>query len=268
VDPPRLLRSLVHRELEAAGRILVVDRRGGGGLDEGGPGLDREDLRAHVPRGRVLDGRGRDELLPALQHPDRVVRLDRAVALLDDHELSVEEAPFGVVEALRRQPRQQHDVFRRAETLDRLGEDALARPALAEHDRRKRIVELARDGHEVEEALVGLLAHVAEGVDVRGHVVEQIRPLQEGQGTGALGLAHLRHGRARGLGPLLLGRLLGLDHESQKRRLHAARLDPEGLRGAPGKLAPAPGGVEIEGVHVDRLTARDLHHHAQAPQQC
>ena len=49
-----------------------------------------------------LTGRRSDELLPALEHADRVVRVHRAVALLDDHELVVEEAGLGVVEALRR----------------------------------------------------------------------------------------------------------------------------------------------------------------------
>ncbi len=101
-----------------------------------------------------LIGRGGDELLPALEHPDRVVRFDRAAALLDDHELPVQESGLGVVEALRRESGQEHDVLGRAELLDHLGEAALAGPALGEHDRGERIVELAGDGHEVEKPLV------------------------------------------------------------------------------------------------------------------
>ena len=131
VDPPRLLLGLVHLQLEAARRVLVVHRARRRRLDEGGAGLDREDLRPHVPRLRVLDRRRRDELLPALQHADRVVGLHRAVTLLDDHELAVQEAGLGVVEALRRESREEHDVFGWAEPLDHLGEPALPRPALA-----------------------------------------------------------------------------------------------------------------------------------------
>ena len=161
-------------------------------LDEGGARLDGEDPGLHVPRGGVLDRRRGDELLPALEHADRVVRLDRAVALLDDHELPVQEAGLDVVEALRREPRQEHDVFRRAELLDHLGEPALAGAALGEHDRRERVVELARHGHEVEQALVRLLAHVAERVDVARHLVEEIGALEQREGLGTLGVGHGR----------------------------------------------------------------------------
>ena len=181
VDPPRLLFGLVHRQLEAARRVLVVDRARRRRFDEGGAGLDREDLRPHVPRLRVLHRCRGDELLPALQHADRVVGLHRAVALLDDHELAVEEARLGVVEALRREPREEHDVLGRAEPLDDLGEPALPGAALGEHDRRERILELPRDGHEVEEALVRLLAHEAERVDVPRRLVEEIATPEEGE---------------------------------------------------------------------------------------
>ena len=90
-----------------------------------------------------LIGRRGDELLPALQDADRVVGLHRAVALLDDHELLIEEAGRGVVEALRREAREEHDVFGRREPLDHLGDAALARAALAEDHGRERVGELA-----------------------------------------------------------------------------------------------------------------------------
>ena len=122
VDPVCLLGALVHRQLETARRVLVVHRGCRGGLDEGGTGLDGEDLGAHVPRLWVLDGCGGDELLPALKDADGVVGLHGSVALLDDDELVVEEALVHVVEALWCQAGQQHDVFGGRELLDHFGD--------------------------------------------------------------------------------------------------------------------------------------------------
>ena len=68
-------------------------------------------FRPQVPGLRVLDRSGGDELLPALQDADRVVGFHGAVAFLDDHELLIEEAGSGVVEALRREAREKDDVL-------------------------------------------------------------------------------------------------------------------------------------------------------------
>ena len=114
----------------------------------------------------ILDRRRGDELLPALQDADGVVRLHRAVTLLDDDELLVEKARLDVVEALGSEPGEEHHVLGRGELLDDLGDAALPGPALGEDDGRERIGELAGDGDEVQQALVRVLADEAQGVDV------------------------------------------------------------------------------------------------------
>ena len=130
----------------------------------------------------------------------------------------------------------------------------LPAPLWREHDRRERIVELARDGHQVEQALVRVLADVAERVDVPRHLVEQVAAAcRKRERLGALGLAHRRPAGVSLLGSPRLGRLLGLDHERQQRRLDGGGLDAERLRRAPRKLAAAPRRVEVDRVHVEGL---------------
>ena len=91
------------------------------------------------------------------------------------HELLVQKPGIGVVEALRREPRQEHDVFGRREPFDDFGDTALPGATLRENDSRERVVELSRDRHETEKTFVHVLSHVAESVDVGGHLVEQVR---------------------------------------------------------------------------------------------
>ena len=90
-------------------------------------------------------------------------------------------------------------------------------PLWREDDRRERIRELARDGHEVEQALVRLLADEAQGIDVLRHLVEEVGALQKGEGLGALALVIGPAGRGLGARPArLLGRLLGLDEQREE----------------------------------------------------
>ena len=198
MDAARLLGRLVEEELETAGRVLVVDLERGRGLEEDRRAVDLDDRRLDLAASRVLDRHAEDELLPRLQRPQRIVGFLRAGPLLDDDDLAAQEVLLHVVERLRRQPREEDDLFRWREPLEQLGQAALAGARLREDERRERVLELARDDDQVAERLVGLLADVAEAREVLDDALEQLRLLEVGERRRRLFFRELGRFRSRG----------------------------------------------------------------------
>ena len=249
--------------LETPGGVLVIDRGRRRRFDESSPRLDGEDLRAHVPGHRVLDGRRGDEFFPALEHTDGVIRLHRAVTFLDDDELAVEKAWSRVVETLRCQSCQENDVFGRRELLDDFGETALARAALGEDDRGEGVRELSQDRNEIEESLVGLFSDVAQSINVFCYLVEKGFLTQKQEGFLTLGIRDDE--RRLGIGGLVFGCFLSFDQKFQEVFLDRGFLNVKGFRDTTDKLGAASRGVEVEGIDVEPRATLELHRGTQSP---
>ena len=135
-------------------------------------------------------------------------------------------------------------------------------PPRALDNQSQRLVELARDGRQVADQTVGILAHQPASVEIFADLRDQVPPLQERQRLGPLPLAHRHHGWLVGLERFL--DLLILQRFQGQQQLAQIALD-DVLRYAyllgclVEKGRPLPRLAHVKNIHVAAIAPR----HAQ-----